>query len=249
MFETLKIIIVAENASARMGGEAILPLHYYTFLASRGVEVWLLTHERVKDELYETLAEKDFNRVYFVSDTKLQVFCERIKNYIPDYLAELVIQWIIHASTDIRQRTLLKSLVKNHNIDVIHQPMPVSPKIPSFIYDVGAPVIIGSMNGGMQFPPAFSNMTNQLERFMIWVEHAFSEIMNHFLPGKKKAALLLVANERTRRALPRCACPNVLEFVENGVDLTLWHAGNNEKKSVVSSYFYFFRFFKGLERG
>lgn len=249
MFETLKIIIVAENASARMGGEAILPLHYFTFLARRGVKVWLLTHERVKDELYKTLEKKDFDRVYFVSDTKLQILCERVKNYIPNYFSDSIVQWVIHASTDARQRTLLKSLVKNHNIDIIHQPMPVSPKVPSFIYDVGAPVIIGSMNGGMHFPPAFSNMTNMIGRFTIWGGHAFSEIMNHFLPGKKKAALLLVANERTRRALPKCACPNVLEFVENGVDLTLWQTRDGEKKSVVPPHFHFSRFFKGLERG
>jgi hypothetical protein len=230
MFKKLKIIIVAENASARMGGEAILPLHYFKFLIRQGVKVWLLTHERVRDELYETLSEEDFNRVYFVPDTKLQIFCEQAKDFIPNYLAELVMQWIIHASTDVRQRKWLKSLVKKLDIDIVHQPMPVSPKVPSFIYDVGAPVIIGSMNGGMQFPPAFSDMINVFEHLMIGAGHAFSEIINHFLPGKKRAALLLVANGRTRQALPSCACRNVLEFVENGVDLSLWQKGDDTQK-------------------
>ena len=41
------------------------------------------------------------------------------------------------------------------------------------------------------------------------------------MPGKRKAALLLVANERTRRALPAGTSRCVELLVENGVDLSL----------------------------
>ena len=37
----LKVLIVAEHASAKWGGEAILPLHYFRHLRERGVEVLL----------------------------------------------------------------------------------------------------------------------------------------------------------------------------------------------------------------
>lgn len=222
MSTTLNIIIVAENASARMGGEAILALHYFKFLSQQKVAVWLLTHARVKEELQAILGEEDFKRVYFIPDTKLQIFLEYLKYFIPNYLAESIIQWIIQASTGMRQRKWLKSLVRTHKIDIIHQPMPVSPRMPSFIYAVGAPVIIGPMNGGMRFPPAFSSMIGVWERLITWGGHTFSEGVNNLIPGKKKAALLLVANQRTQQALPKCACHHVLELVENGVDLTLW---------------------------
>jgi glycosyltransferase involved in cell wall biosynthesis len=46
--------------------------------------------------------------------------------------------------------------------------------------------------------------------------------MNWLMPGKRRAALLLVANERTRKALPRTAATRVVELPENGVDLGLW---------------------------
>ena len=42
------------------------------------------------------------------------------------------------------------------------------------------------------------------------------------LPGKRQACALLVANERTRAALP-CKGKRVIEMVENGVDFELWH--------------------------
>lgn len=40
--------------------------------------------------------------------------------------------------------------------------------------------------------------------------------------GRVEAELLLVANERTRRALPAGVRGRVEDFVENGVDLSLW---------------------------
>ena len=46
-----RVLIVAEHASARFGGEAALPLHYFRVLRNRGVPVWLVTHARTRDEL------------------------------------------------------------------------------------------------------------------------------------------------------------------------------------------------------
>ena len=44
------------------------------------------------------------------------------------------------------------------------------------------------------------------------------------IPGKKLAATLLVANQRTREALPSGVKGRVFELVENGVDLSLWQS-------------------------
>ena len=52
----------------------------------------------------------------------------------------------------------------------------------------------------------------------------FSQValLNRIIPGKRRAALLLVANERTRAALPHGVCTRVEGFGENGVELDLW---------------------------
>jgi glycosyltransferase involved in cell wall biosynthesis len=47
--------------------------------------------------------------------------------------------------------------------------------------------------------------------------------MNWIMPGKRRAAALIVANRRTRDALPAGVCQRVIELVENGVELGLWN--------------------------
>ncbi len=55
--EGLRVLIAAEHASARFGGEAALPLHYFRVLRKRGIPVWLVTHARTRDELAQVIEE------------------------------------------------------------------------------------------------------------------------------------------------------------------------------------------------
>jgi glycosyltransferase involved in cell wall biosynthesis len=112
--------------------------------------------------------------------------------------------------------------VVEHGIDVVHQPIPVSPREPSLLYDIGAPVLIGPMNGGMSYPPAFRGRQGRHVTSFLYLAQLTTDLMNRLLPGKLRAAMLLVANDRTRRALPSGVRGEVMTLVENGVDLSLW---------------------------
>ena len=90
------------------------------------------------------------------------------------------------------------------------------------MFDVGAPVVIGPMNGGMNFPPAFCSERSRLEIVTLAVARRAARWINQLLPGKLKASVLLVANPRTRAALPMARSNRVIELTENGVDLDLW---------------------------
>ena len=216
----MRVLIVAEHASARFGGEAALPLHYFRVLHRRGIPVWLLTHARTREEL--ALLYPGDDRIRYVEDTGFHRLMWRVGQKLPDPISYFTTGFLSRLSTQLAQRGMARRLVREHGITVVHQPMPVSPREPSVLYGFGVPVVIGPMNGGMDYPPAFRRERGSAERALLALARASASALNRLMPGKRRAAALLVANRRTREALPPGVSPNVIEMVENGVDLTLW---------------------------
>jgi glycosyltransferase involved in cell wall biosynthesis len=219
----LRVLIVAEHASARFGGEAILPLHYFRVLRKRGIETWLIVHERTRDEL-SALLPTELSRIHFIPDTRFQRWLFRVGKHLPGQIRHFTIGFFSRLSSQRRARKMARELVIEQRIDVVHQPIPVSPRESSLLYELGAPLVIGPMNGGMSYPPGFGKMQGGLSRTFMRVGRAMSGLLNRLMPGKLRAQMLLVANQRTRGALPSGVRGKVIELAENGVDLDLWSA-------------------------
>ena len=217
----LRVLIVAEHASLKFGGEAALPLHYFRVLRQRGIETWLVVHERTREEL-QSLFESEVDRIYFVSDTFWHSLVWQCSQLLPKRLADFTFGLILRMMTQIVQRRLAQKIVQEQKIDIIHQPILVSPKEPSMIYHMGVPVVIGPMNGGMKFPPAFRHRESRFINLSVKIGRLFANLFNALIPGKLKATTLLVANHRTKEALPKGISGKVVEIVENGVDLSIW---------------------------
>jgi glycosyltransferase involved in cell wall biosynthesis len=217
----LRVLLVAEHASLQFGGEAALPLHYYRVMRARGMHVWLVVHERTRAELQRRFPQ-DTARIVYIPDTAAHRWLWKVGKNLPDRLSYFTTGFVMRTLTQVLQRRLVKALVAKERIDVVHQPIPVSPKEPSMIHGVGAPVVIGPMNGGMAYPPAFKALQSAWVERTLDVGKALSGWLNRLVPGKPKAALLLVANERTRKALPPGVKAPVARLVENGVDLSIW---------------------------
>jgi glycosyltransferase involved in cell wall biosynthesis len=216
----IRIIVVANNASSRFGGEAFIPLNYFRLLRARNADVRLVVHARNKTELAEQFPT-DLDRIYFVEDTLLHKTLSRFSQ-LPQRLAQATTGLVVHLTTQFAQRRVVRELVKDHNIDVVHLPIPVSPKMPMLEWDVGAAVVIGPLNGGMEYPEAF-RQHGILSRLAIAFGQTLANFVNVLIPGKRLADVILVANRRTREALPRGIRGHILELVENGVDFSIWH--------------------------
>jgi glycosyltransferase involved in cell wall biosynthesis len=229
----LRIVIVAEHASLQFGGEAALPLHYYRILRRRQIPVWLVVHERTRNEL-SSLFPLDGDRIVFVPDTSAHLFVWRVNRFLPDRISNFTTGFILRFLTQVAQRRQILRLVREQAISIIHQPIPVSPKEPSLIFGMHAPVIIGPMNGGMNYPPGFRKFQTRVERCAISTGRWLASFMNLLMPGKRRATMLLVANQRTRAALPQGVCSNVALLVENGVDLSFWNVPNVTVKGTAS---------------
>jgi glycosyltransferase involved in cell wall biosynthesis len=218
-----RILIVAENASLKYGGEAALPIHYFRVLRRRGVDVRLVANERNRNEL-QSLFGEDFHRIYFVKSQAWKRFLCKLQKKLPHRLACFSIGTILRLSNQIEQRRIIQEIMQKHRIDIIHQPMPVSPKEPSLIFNMGVPVAIGPMNGGMDYPPAFRQRQSQWVNLSLSIGRLFANFVNTLIPGKRQAQVLLVANQRTKEALPKGISGKTIELVENGVDFSTWQS-------------------------
>jgi glycosyltransferase involved in cell wall biosynthesis len=217
----MRVILVADNASTLFGGEAFIPFNYFRLLLARKTDVRLVVHARNRTELVGQFPEY-LDRLHFVEDTWLHKALFRLGTFLPRRLADATTGLLLHFATQSVQRRIVRELVKKFAVDVIHQPIPVSPKTPSQIYALGAPVVIGPLNGGMEYPPAFQKEHGIVAGSALALGRAISILVNFIVPGKRLASLVLVANQRTRAALPRGIRGRVVELVENGVDLAIW---------------------------
>ena len=219
----MRILIIAENASARFGGEAILPLHYFRLLRQRGIEAWLLVNGRNKAELETALTPVEMQRVSFVPDDWMQRLLEKLASPFPNAIKHATFRFVARLLNQVNLRKLARRMVIENKVHLVHQPTPVSPKEISLLYKMGVPVVMGPMNGGMSYPPGFEKSESRFSATLFKVARFVSHGLNKIMPGKLRAETILVANKRTETALPRGIRGRVITVVENGVNLDLWN--------------------------
>lgn len=224
-------LIVAEDASATFGGEAILPLHYFQRLRARGVDTHLIVHARNRDALLRLLPQ-EASRIHFVPDTWLHRLLWSLTCRLPSVVGRVLTGPMLNLLTQWSTRREAKRLIREYGLNLVHQPTPVSPKAPSLMFGLGVPVVIGPLNGGMTFPPGFRAYESAAGRWLVWLGRALSQLLHQVLRGKISAHTVLVANQRTRDALPWGVRGRVVELVENGVDLDLFTPGPSSSRAV-----------------
>jgi len=220
MPERLGVLIVAENASMRQGGESRLALQWFLELLKVGVDVHLLVHVRSKPELDQSMS-RFASRTHYVSEVLLQKICWNLGKALPAHVRSFTSEWLVHLVTQFMQRRTARHLIEQYKIQIVHEPAPVAPRLPSMMYGLGVPVVIGPMNGNMTYPPGFRSRSF-LERAFVPVARSFGDLANYLIPGKRRAEVLLVANERTRFALPSSCRGKAGILCENGVEPDVW---------------------------
>ncbi|MEG4488557.1 glycosyltransferase family 4 protein [Microcoleus sp. D2_18a_B4] len=235
----MRILIVAQNASTKFGGEALLPLNYFRILRSRQIETWLVVHARTQAEL-TTLFPEERDRMHFVPDTWLHRLLNNCGRFIPARVNEFTFGLLSHLYTQVLQRRIVRLLVSEHEIDIVHEPTPVSATVPSLMFGLGVPVVIGPMNTSVKFPLAFRSRQNPTIDILIEIGHQCVDFFNRLLPGKLKAETVLVANDRTKQALPSGVRGKIIELVENGVDFSVWRSDSSLPRAATEAVHFIF---------
>ncbi|MBF2015717.1 MAG: glycosyltransferase family 4 protein [Rivularia sp. T60_A2020_040] len=250
--QLLRVILVAENVSRYMGGESGKNLYYFHLFQERGIDLQIVCHARVRDELRrEFHHDQDFNRFHFIEDNWLQILLYRIAQFFHPRIRGLFFEQVVHWITQIRARKLVKELIKYQNTDIVFQPSPITPKGLNFMYNLGVPVVLGPLTGGVDFPPAFRYLDSKFAIVSVTLGRLFSNILHRFVPGKLKAETLIVANPLTQKSLPNGCKGKIYQVIECGVDLDIWQPREqpeiNPEKPVRFVYLGRFVDWKGIK--
>jgi len=219
--ERLSVLIVAANASTKWAGEAILPLHIFRGLRTAGHDAWMCVGNETKPEL-DKLLGPDAHRVSYVEDTQMHSAFRWIQARTPSWMGSNPLYYTQVLATQWRQRDAVAQLVKTLGIDVVHQPTPISPRVPSLLADLPAPLVIGPMNGWMEFPPGFHFLQARGVRGMKNLARGLANALPRAVDAKRQAECLIVANQRTEDGLPSGVRGRIFRMVENGVIADFW---------------------------
>ena len=225
--ERLSVLIVAANASTNWGGEAILPLHFFRGLLKAGHDAWMCVGNETKPELDELLGT-DARRIFYVEDAYIHSAFRWIQARTPTWMGSNSLYYSQVLATQWRQRGVVAQLVKELGIDVVHQPTPVSPRVPSLLVDLPAPLVIGPMNGAMEYPPGFRFMQWRGARGVKNLTRSLANALPSPVDAKRQAECLIVANQRTHDGLPSDVRGRIFRMVENAVVPELWARGLTE---------------------
>jgi len=219
-----RVLLIGENASLKMGGEASFPYFYFRLLRERGAEVWLITHARVRDELREIFPD-DFHRIRFIEETRLNVGLWKFGNHLPKKISEQTIGVVRHLLTQRLARKLARQVIAEQAIEVVHEVTPISPKSPSLMHGLGVAVVAGPLCGGMDYPPAFQDRQGTAARLVEKFGRMVSHLVNQLAPGRLLTDSLIVAHPQTREALPKGVRGVIYEGIsDSGVDMSIWGA-------------------------
>ena len=215
-----RVLITSHYTSEHLGGEAAIPLRLFKRLRRRGVETWLVAHDSDREELVAELADEP-DRLVLTSSlpgmTPVFTWGERMPDG-PRALAWAVTQ----LERQLAMVPVVRRLVSELGIDVVHQPIGIAPGIPSPFRQLGAPVVMGPLNGGMVMPPAFRDREPGLARATQTLRRPLGRLGHQVLRGKLEAAAVLVANERTRELLPAAAQRVARPMPESAVVIGDW---------------------------
>jgi glycosyltransferase involved in cell wall biosynthesis len=218
----VRVLIASHYTSEAMGGEAAIPLRLFDRLRQHGVDAWLVAHDGDRAELTERFADCPDRLILTRGWRSLsQVFTFGQK--LPDGLRSVA--WGI---TQVeRQQAMvgeIRKLVHELSIDVVHQPIGIAPNIPSPLTRLGAPLVVGPLNGGLSMPPAFRGRDSRTARMVQAARRPVGHAAHHVIRGKLEASVVLAANEHTRALLPPPALARSRIMPESAVIFGDWPA-------------------------
>jgi glycosyltransferase involved in cell wall biosynthesis len=218
-----RLLLSAYQCDPGMGSASKIGWEWYSRLAPR-VPTTLVTHIRNQEALAKAGAPLASSEVIFVDTTRFAKPLYRLGTKLLPR-SQRAGSWISSLDFFVYDRcavTLLhQRITAGERWDIVHAVTPVSPTAPTWLYRLGAPLVLGPLNGGLGTPGAFPQAMREESAPHTPVPNV-GRLFDLFVGSTRNAAAILTANRRTRTHIPRRYRLRCIPMLENGVDLNLF---------------------------
>jgi glycosyltransferase involved in cell wall biosynthesis len=227
MNNRLRIIVSAYQCGPGLGSVSQIGWEWYARLSEK-VDVTLLTHVRNKSALEKAGAPVGNSQVIYIDTEWFAGPLYRLASKLfprSEHPVFLISSLDFYLYDIIALKTLKRMQKSGETWDIAHQVTPVSPLAATWLYKLGIPLVLGPWNGGLVSPKEYPEIM-QAESGWLYPIRKLGGLLDAVIGSTRNARLILTATKATRQVIaPRYQAKCVF-MLENGVDLSLFHASS-----------------------
>jgi hypothetical protein len=225
--QKIKVLLIIEQCNPEWFSVPLEGYNYYNEI-SKLVDVTLVTHERNKQAL-EKITNNYNSKIIYVLES------EFIKNYYQfisrisskpgggvNWPLLLTLSYPMYAEFNNNVYQLFKDSILKGDYDIVHAITPMMPRYPVKVVQAcqNTPFIIGPVNGGVPFPPAFQETAKKENANLNFLRNVGRFLIPGYRETYQKATRVLAGSTYTLNMLKNLfnlPDDQISLFYENGI--------------------------------
>ncbi|MFN0085246.1 MAG: glycosyltransferase family 4 protein [Blastocatellia bacterium] len=215
-----KILLMAYQCGPGMGSVSQIGWEWYSRLAARH-PVTLVTHIRNREVIAGAGAAWNGPEVVYI-DTEwfagpLYRLASRIfpKSQHSIFLVSSLDFFVFDYAAARRLKRMAR---EGARWDVAHMVTPVSTATPTRLHQLGCPVLLGPLNGGLDYPRGFDEIMRTESTWLHPIRY-FGRVIDWLVGSSRHVTIFLAATQATIRSISPRHRQRAVSMLENGVDL------------------------------
>ena len=220
-----RVLLAAYQCGPGMGSVSQIGWEWYSRLSPR-LNVTLITHVHNRAALALAGAPLRGSEIVFIDTEWFAGPLYRIaKRLFPksEHCVFMLSLLDFFVYEHVALRLLQRRAAAGERFDVVHAVTPVTSLAATRLHRLGAPTVLGPLNSGLATPNGFGSILHDDSPWLYRLRR-LARVADTMTGSTANAAAILVASGATLASIPARSRARCIHMLENGVDLTRFHA-------------------------
>lgn len=218
-----KALLIAEQANPEWVSVPLVGWSLASAIA-RQVPALIVTHVRNREAILRTGFREGLDFVC-IDNESIAAPLHRLAQILrggqgKGWTAVTALESLSYYAFELQVWKVFGSRIRNREFGVVHRITPLSPTAPSILARrcarIGVPFIVGPLNGGLPWPPGFSDRRIAEREWLSYVRGLY-RLMPGYRSMRRHSQVMLVASQATLDQMPKRYRYKCRYLAENGV--------------------------------